>query len=428
MHNRLIRLSLALCAAVAAGLQPAPALAYPDSSLADIAELEQAGFRPYWTIHVPLIAGEWVREAFLVNENVYVVSSSGVVYAVEAATGLIRWAVKLTEPEFRVFKPTQYRTMSGHPVVAIVTSADINILDRYSGEVRQRMALPFPQGSTAIGYDGRLFLGSFNGRMYSLFPTTRAPRGYIELWEVSAGGPVTASPVIADHGHLVFASHSGLIASCTTIDKALHWGYRVDGAVHADLVADLDGIYVASQDRSLYKLSANSGRLEWRVRFPWELSESPTVVARTVYQYCKTQGLTAIDASTGSERWRLAEGRNLVAHSGERDYVFTDDRRLLIVDHVSGAVTTAINAFGTAFALSNTDDDAMYLFGTSGEVLCVRPDGVPYLRRQQILAARKQLNQPPEAAVAEPAPGPSTSTSVVDDADPFRSRWDRKKN
>lgn len=403
----------------------APAIAFPESSLANVAALEDAGFRAYWTIQVPLASGESVRSAYLIDENVYVVSDQGLVFSVEAATGLIRWADEVANPQFRIYKPTQYRTIGGRAVVGIVSSSSIKVLDRYSGDHIQEISLPFPEGGPALGFDGKLFMGSYNGRVYSLFPTQRVPNGFVQLWEVATGGAVTTAPIFDNDDNLVFASYGGHVFSCSAVDKTLYWASTVGGAVHAELASDIGGIYVASQDRSLYKLNSNTGAVEWRVRFPWELDEGPAVVARTAYQYSQGQGLTALDADTGSERWKLADGRNLAAHSGERDFVFTTDRRLAVIDHVNGSQIASISAGGAEFAITNVDDDAIYLFGSGGEVLCARPDSVPYLRRQQILAAKKQLNLPPGEAV-EAAPTVSTVPSQ-EEADPFRSRWDRKK-
>src|SRR3972149_1862777 len=134
-------------------------------------------------------------------------------------------------------------------------------------------------------------MGGADGKFYSLKVDPRLPGRPIKRWEVRAGGPVTATPVLYDHDTLLFASQGGSVFSCLAGDKTLRWSFRTGGAINGDPAVDDSGIYVVSTDRSLYKLHGGIGTVLWRARFPRPLTEGPTVAGPMVYQYCPDHGV-----------------------------------------------------------------------------------------------------------------------------------------
>ncbi len=402
----------------------------PRAPLIDDAKLQAAGMFRYWQAHLPISSKDSLEQAYLVDEALYVITDSGSLFTLTAKTGLVRWAVKLAGADHRIYRPAHIRTASGAGPVVITTSAEVFVYDRFRGDLIRSFTPPFAAGSSAVGYDGALLMGSADGRFYSLqinHPRAREP---FKRWEVLAGGPVTASPVLYDHNMLLFASQDGTVYSCHAADKALNWVFRAGGPVMADPYVDESGAYVATIDRSLYKLHLGSGRILWRVRMPQPLTEGPVVTAHTVYQFCIDNGLSAIDADTGQEKWRSPRGRTFAAHARGGDTIFTDDRRLEVVDHDSGDLRHTIDATAVTAAVSNTTDDAVYLLGRDGRVLCARLDSVPYVRRQQIIAARERLHLPPrdEAKAVRGDTGES-ATDKTDPglSDPLRSRHEPKR-
>jgi len=178
-------------------------------------------------------------------------------------------------------------------------------------------------------------------------------------------------------------------------------------------------------DRSLYKLT-HAGHVAWRVRLPQPLSEGPSVTERSVYQYSPHHGLVSLDTETGAEKWRSETGRKFVAHAPGGDTIFTADRRLEIVDDESGEVRHSIEAPNVVATVPNLRHDAVFLLGDDGRVLCARLSSVPYLRKQQIIAARKRLNLPPideAAALKDVRKGEGKKGRRKTD-DPLRSRYD----
>ncbi|MGB2984597.1 MAG: PQQ-binding-like beta-propeller repeat protein [Phycisphaerae bacterium] len=417
-------LTLLFLTGVAALSGVAPAA---DSPLIDDARLQAAGMYRYWQARLPIARGDSLLEGHLVDEALYVITDNGSVFALKADVGLIRWAAKLTEPDYRVCPPRHIRTVNGAGHVVIPTPTKVFIFDRFSGDLAQSFTPGFAAGSAVVAYDDKLFMGSADGRFYSLKLDYAFAMEPFKRWEVLAGGPVTATPVLYDHNMLLFASQSGTVYSCRAADKTLNWAYRTDGPIMGDPVVDESGVYVASMDRSLYKLHPTSGMVMWRARLPRPLAGGPVVTAHTVYQYGVGHGISAIDADTGREKWRSPNGCEFVAHSRSGDVVFTHDRRLLVVDHDSGEVQYTIDAQAVGKTVPNARNDAVYLLGPQGRILCARLDSVPYLRRQQVTAARAQLNRPPPddvETVRRAQRGAAVNEADLTANDPLRSRQD----
>lgn len=398
------------------------------SPLVSEAALQQAGFIKFWEAKVPLVVEDTIRDAYLVDEALYVVSTGGSIFSLKADVGLLRWGAKLTEADYHIYPPAHLSEGDGAGPVIIPTTTAVFIYDRFSGDLKSRFKPEFAIGSAAVGIGNNLFMGGADGKFYSLRFDSRYPERPIKRWEVLAGGPVTATPVLYDRDTLLFASQGGKVFSCLAGDKTLRWSFRTEGAINGDPAVDDSGVYVASTDRSLYKLHGGIGKVLWRARFPRPLTEGPVVVAQTVYQFCPDQGLTVLDAMSGHEKWRLEDGRTLAAHSPNGDVVFSTSNLLRVVHHENGEVLATVEAPSVFKAVSNSRDGSVYLLGRDGRVLCTRLDDVPYLRRQQVMAAKQLLNQPPadESKAPERLPKPFVPQRDPAEDDPLRSKKDTK--
>lgn len=393
------------------------------------ASLQQAGFIKFWEAQVPLVAKDTLRDAYLVDESLYVVSSGGSIFSLKADFGLLRWGAKLTEADYRIYPPAHLREGDGAgSFVVIPTTTAVFIYDRFSGDLKDRFTPEFAIGSAAVGFDNKLFMGGADGKFYSLQLDPRFPERPIKRWEVLAGGPVTATPLLYDRNTLLFASQGGKVFSCRADDKSFRWSFRARGAINGDPAVDDSGVYVASADRSLYKLHRGNGAVLWRTRFPRPLTEGPMVAAQMVFQYCPEHGLTAMDAMTGQEKWRMEDGRALAAHSANGDVIFTTSNLIQVVHHDNGELLATVEAPLVFKAVSNARDGSVYLLGRDGRVLCARLDDVPYLRRQQVMAARQQLNLPPvdESKSSERPLAPFVPQPDPGEDDPLRSKKDMK--
>jgi len=394
--------------------------------LVDEQALRRAGLCKYWEANLPLTRAEAIERAYLLDNALYVTTTLGKLFAVQADVGLIRWAAPLTKPALVIFKPAHLRQRDGAPLTIVSTTETTFVIDRFTGDVVQRFRPRFRASGPAVGFGDALFMGGMDGRFYSVgwdpgdvFATT-------VRWEVDVGSAVTASPALYTGPRLVLATSTGRVFCCYAADKALQWSFATGGAILGDPIAEDDGVYIASVDRSLYRLDADRGWLVWRTRFPAPLAEGPVLAGHTVFQFCPGDGLSAVDADTGRIQWRVPNGRTFAAHLGDNPVIFAADGELLVVDRESGASLSRIAADGVFQAVPNGRTDAAYLLSSEGRVLCVRPAEVPYVRLREMASARERLNLPPaeDTAASDLAEGASQETAGPTVEDPFRSRAD----
>lgn len=386
------------------------------------AELERIGLARYWQAELPLATSGTLRAGHLVDDALYVVGDNGFLYALTADSGLLRWADRVTEPDFAIYPPTHVPSSKGRVAVIVPTTSGVGLFDRFNGGSLARFTMPFPASGPILADGGRLLAGSADGRFYAFRFDARTFAAPVKLWEVATDGPITTAPTLMSSQRLLFATQGGSVYACGSVNKTLIWQYRTGGAIVADPVVDASGVYVASTDRSLYRLDLNSGDPVWRVRMSTPLDTPPVVVAHTVFQYSYRDGLIAIDADTGAERWRRPNGRWFAGHGAAGDLVITSEGELLLLDHETGSSKGSVAAAGVTGVVRNMRDDAAYLLGTEGRVLCVRLATSPYLRRQQVSASKQQLNLPPAERPANAAPPPEEAEQTKPRPNPFRSR------
>jgi outer membrane protein assembly factor BamB len=262
--------------------------------------------------------------------------------------------------------------------------------------------------------------------MYALgWDTVQAGRPVV-LWKVRTGGPICCEPVF-DGRNLFFASAEGRVYSCVGFNRILNWAFETAGSVQTGLLLHENGIYVASGDRSLYRLDDGVGRVRWQRRLPTPLDEAPVVAGQTVYQHGPEEGLFAVALDSGELLWRCGEARAFVAARGQEAYLASaDGEHLLAVDNRTGQVLRSLEVPDTAVMVCNPRDDAIYLVSAWKRVLCLRPADVPYLTLEEIAAVRERLSRGGDRTDEAIQAAPATETGSRDDLldDPLRSRRD----
>jgi hypothetical protein len=197
--------------------------------------------------------------------------------------------------------------------------------------------------------------------------------------------------------------------------------------VTGGIQVDESGVYVSSTDRRLYVLDTDTGSRIHTHRLPGPLCDTPTVVQRTVYQYCQGDGLFAFDVDTRQRLWRNPDARRFIARAAEDLVLMTVSGDLMFADNVSGQVRHVVDLPEGVTAVRNSRDAVLYLVAPDGRVLCAKPRRFPYLRREAVTRARAQLHLHPRAiqeSLGDSATNPSIAGSSPSNptADPLRSR------
>jgi len=372
--------------------------------LVSASQLQAAGYFKYWDAELPLRHKDSVVGAWLLDDNLYLASRMGDLYCLSGEQGLLRWARTLSKEDYTIHPPRHVRTPAGDGPTLVTTTSRTYVLDRYSGEDVFAFTPEFSPGGPALADGGRLYMGSLDGRFYSIFWKHPFETGPILNWELETGTAITTAPVLFGENQLVFATHGGSVVSCGALRKTAHWIARTEAAVVADPQVDETGVYVACTDRSLYRFDRLSGAERWRHRFPSPLTQAPALSQFTCYQACEKSGLVAIDVDSGKPKWTRSDGLAFVAAGRGQTAIQTRHGTIEVVDPQTGETIHWFDQRGHGLAVRNTRDDRVILVSADGRVICARQETTPYLKIQQVRAAARSLQQSPTAAGASEEP------------------------
>lgn len=218
----------------------------------------------------------------VVGGTVYVGSSDGHLYALDAATGALRWKQRTGD------------VVHASPAVA----------------------------------DGFVVVGSWDGRLYAFDATTGAPR-----WQFQAGvDPLMAnqqgfqsSPAIAD-GVVYVGCRDAHLYAIDLKTGAERWRHSTGASwvVGAPALADGKVLFATSDTSLVIALDAASGKPVWQHAAQAYLFASPTVAGSVVLAGQLNGVLQALDLASGAPLWNF----RTEASRANRGWVLTAEGRI----------------------------------------------------------------------------------------------------
>jgi outer membrane protein assembly factor BamB len=203
--------------------------------------------------------------------TVYFSSINAQVYAV-TSEGKLRWQLDNGTPERRKrYSPSPIYWFEGNVVAGptgllYAGSDDFHLyaLDPGTGDVRWA----FPTGffiwsAPAFGANGALYFGSFDMRLYALDGATGRLR-----WSVNTGNLVVACPAVGPEGQIYAGGFDGICWALVDHGRRgkFRWRFPTDGPIYASptLSPRGDVVYIGSMDGFLYALNTADGSRLWR--------------------------------------------------------------------------------------------------------------------------------------------------------------------
>jgi len=170
-------------------------------------------------------------------------------------------------------------------------------------------------GCPAIGADGTIYFGAFNGIFYALKdegdnarelwrhevkgePLSTAPTKYQEFW---------GSAAIAADG-TIYVGNNDYHVYAFDRDGSIKWKFKTGNEVYQSVTIGGDGtVYIASEDRNLYALNPDDGAKKWSYRpevrgipFTASVTEDETVI----FGLSGPNEVIALDGNTGDMKWQ----------------------------------------------------------------------------------------------------------------------------
>ena len=187
--------------------------------------------------------------------------------------------------------------------------------------------------SSAAVADGVAYFGSDDHNLYAVDIATGAKK-----WSFATGGIVRSSPSV-NGGIVYFGSYDGKIYAVDAKSGAQKWAFETQGERHFEArglhgfkpstqtIPDFwdmfesspavsDGtVYVGSGDGNLYALDAATGTLRWKFAAGDVVHSSPAVANGMVYFGSWDTFFYALDAKSGVEKWRFKTNEDKQFHN-----------------------------------------------------------------------------------------------------------------
>jgi outer membrane protein assembly factor BamB len=264
--------------------------------------------------------GDVVSSPVVSGGTVYVGSGDGTLYAIDLASGRVAWT-------FDAGGPIASSPAVAQGLVFVGTRAGVFLaVDARSGAARWRLAtgadLPLPWGhesgdvytSSPTYADGVVVFGAGDGNVYAVDAATGAVR-----WRAPTGGRVRSSPAVAG-GAVYVGSFDGGVYAFDLRTGRQRWRFATAGdtlhsedfgydrrSVQSSPAVDQGVVFVGARDGFVYAIDAATGTLKWRFdhHISW-INSSPAVAGDVVYDGSSDAHMVqALDAATGRELWRL---------------------------------------------------------------------------------------------------------------------------
>jgi outer membrane protein assembly factor BamB len=264
--------------------------------------------------------------------------------------------------------------------------------------VRWRFVTGGRVNSSPAWSSGTVYVGSDDGNLYAVDGATGRER-----WKYATSGPVASSPAVV--GSLVyFGSYDGKFYALEAESGKLRWRFETGGErrfegknlhgwlpksqtfadpfdtfLSSPVVGD-GAVFFGSGDGNVYALDAATGSLRWKVGTGDVVHASPAYADGVVYVGSWDSFFYALDARTGKERWRFKGGEDPVIHnqvgfqsspSVVAGIVYTGcrDSNLYALDAATGKEMWRFNNEGSWVVVSPAVKDGRVVFATSDSAL-----------------------------------------------------------
>jgi outer membrane protein assembly factor BamB len=245
----------------------------------------------------------------VVRSTVYVMSNDAKVFALNSATGNVKWKRRIgnlsaSSPAF-AHKRLYVTTLEPGQAVA---------LDSKTGKVEWRRQLPGRSESSPVVQGGRVFFGAESGQVFAL-----DERNGKVAWETPTGGNVKAGPALHD-GTLFVGNYSGQMYALRASDGAVRWsssdlgaGLGRSGRFYSTPAVAFGRVYAGNADGRVYSFEERTGDLAWSQSLSGYVYGAPAVgdapgTPPSVYIGSNGGVAYALDARDGAERWSVDVG------------------------------------------------------------------------------------------------------------------------
>ncbi len=386
MGRRRAGLCAALLAGVLVGLATVGSV-HAQGLLVTRSEAARVGLNRAWFAQVPVDqARSRVTNWYLYYGNLYCVTDSGLVTALDAETGARLWTKRFGQPGVPALGPA-----ANDEYLGVVSGSKLYIMNRANGRLLWTRDLGSAPSSGPALTRKYAFVAMVTGRIeaYKLDEPEKQP------WYYQSKGRTHLQPTTT--GNFVsWPTSLGILYVCRADDPAVRFRLESNDDIVTSPAEKAPYLYIASLDGNLYCMEEEGGLQKWRYTTGYAIVSSPAIVGDRAYVASLEPVLHAVDAATGTALWKAPGVSHFGAQGKERVYASDQFGNLLILDLKTGQPIGGLRTAEGLHTLVNDQSDRLFLVNDRGLVQCFHE-----LDAEQPTVYRV----PPTAEATEPADG-----------------------
>ncbi len=195
-------------------------------------------------------------------------------------------------------------------------------------------------------------------------------------WRVDTGGEVHGAPALVD-GVLYMVSKSGTVLAVDATTGKTIWSREVTGYVTRASPAVVDGVVYVGAGFSFTALDASTGEERWSLPVQYIGHTSPTISSGLVVVSSQERWIYGIDAEGGTVHWRLpTEGIvfGAVAMTDDAAVYATDEGIIYKVSLETGRMIWRQKVDGSIYASPVISGDRVLVSSQSGQLHALNMD------------------------------------------------------
>jgi outer membrane protein assembly factor BamB len=429
MHvtNRLFVAALAVAlAATAAHAQRVTTKVYSRPQVPSDEVLKRLNLNLAWKYYVPMDGRrDGLLRVEMNNRDMFVLTRSGTVAALDAETGKVAWRTTVGKP----YSILPFIAVNNRAVY-VIANVELFALDRSTGRKKWQYRLPAGVSAGPVVDEKQIYIPSSDTRVYAFtlpFVTLNdkgAPvsRVYGEqrqsefeirprpVWSEQTNVNLSFRPLQTDETLFLISREGKVIitakaqqnvtSSLELVRLSLEGKVTVPPGQYGEMA------YAGSDDGATYAINMLTGKLKWRHVAGTAILRTPAAVDKDVFVTSEREGMTCLDRDTGEPRWKIPGGnRKILTTQREADeflacnsrFVYVADRsgRLLILDRKRGVQLSWLDTTAFRVKIVNETTDRLYLAANDGLILCLhdRDQKEPIRHRKKFEDAGSPMNK-----------------------------------
>ncbi len=330
--------------------------------------LKHARLKMLWDNELPIKKNESLDRLLLFGNRIYAVSDRNFVLSLNQKNGKIIFG-RTIEP---AGLPITGVKLYDNELMYVSSNSKLVQINAQSGIVLKTTDVGISVNCPVARNSSYFYLAGTDKRLHAIHAENK-----VQAFEVAAENDSMITSVTADENFVLFATAAGNIISIAPDLPRRLWQFDASKAIAGPIIREGMSLFFASKDTNVYRVDMvglpEKRRLAWKYQTAAVLDEAPRVTQEIVYQHVKGKGLTAINKNTGSPLWQVPGGIDLLTEAGNRAYVITNTRTLVVMDNVKAKELYEVNFAGVSKHVSNITDDKIYIADNLGRIACLQP-------------------------------------------------------